>query len=69
MIIDDTGSRKSGHLTEGVGREYLGEVGKVDNGIVTVTSHLYDGVKGLPLDIKLYQKADSCAERKTRFPI
>ena len=30
-----------------------------DNGVVVVTTHLYDGVKSLPLDIALYQKADS----------
>lgn len=64
LLIDDTGHRKSGHLTEGVARQYLGEIGKVDNGIVTVTSHLYDGVKSLPLDIKLYQPADSLPEGK-----
>jgi len=30
-----------------------------DNGVVAVTSHLYDGIKSLPLDVELYQKADS----------
>ncbi len=42
-----------------MGRQYIGEIGKTDNGIVVVTTHLYDGVKSLPLDIALYQKADS----------
>lgn len=64
LIVDDSGHRKSGHLTEGVGRQYLGEMGKVDNGIVTVTSHLYDGVKSLPLDLGLYQHANSLPEVK-----
>ena len=58
LIIDDTGHRKSGNLTSGVRQQYIGEIGKTDNGIVAVTSHLYDAKKSLPLDIELYQKAD-----------
>jgi SRSO17 transposase len=34
LILDDSGHRKSGNFTEGVGRQYLGEIGKTDNGIV-----------------------------------
>jgi SRSO17 transposase len=64
LIIDDSGHRKSGNFTSGVGRQYIGEIGKTENGIVVVTSHLYDGVKSLPLDIELYQHADSLAEGK-----
>ena len=51
LIIDDSGHRKSGTLTAGAGRQYLGEIGKTDNGIVIVTTHLYDGVRSLPLDV------------------
>ncbi len=47
-----------------VGRQYIGQIGKTDNGVVVVTSHLYDGKKSLPLDIKLYKKADSLPEGK-----
>ena len=54
LIIDDSGHRKSGNFTAGVGRQYIGEIGKTDNGVVVVTTHLYDGVKSLPLDIALY---------------
>lgn len=64
LIIDDSGHRKSGNFTQGVGRQYIGEIGKTDNGIVVVTTHLYDGRKSLPLDIELYQHADSLAEGK-----
>ena len=42
---------RGGNFTDGVGRQYIGEIGKTDNGIVVVTSHLYDGVKSLPLDL------------------
>ncbi|MBC6475501.1 MAG: transposase, partial [Hormoscilla sp. GM102CHS1] len=48
LIVDDTDHRKSGILTEGVGGQYIGEVGKTDNGLVMVTTHLYDGVRSLP---------------------
>lgn len=62
LIIDDSGHRKSGNFTQGVGRQYIGEIGKTDNGIVVVTTHLYDGRKSLPLDIELYQHANSLPE-------
>src|SRR6266511_3436735 len=38
MVIDDTGDRKAGTKTANVARQYLGSVGKTDNGIVAVTS-------------------------------
>jgi hypothetical protein len=64
LIIDDSGHRKSGNFTDGVGRQYIGEIGKTDNGIVAVTTHLYDGRKSLPLDLELYQHASSLPEGK-----
>lgn len=39
LIVDDSGHRKSGNFTDGVGRQYIGEMGKTDNGIVVVTTH------------------------------
>ena len=38
LVIDDTGDRKDGTRTAYVARQYLGSVGKIDNGIVAVTS-------------------------------
>ncbi len=64
LIVDDSGHRKSGNFTSGVGRQYIGEIGKTDNGIVVVTTHLYDGKKSLPLDIELYQHASSLPQGK-----
>ena len=64
LIVDDSGHRKSGNFTAGVGRQYIGEIGKTDNGNVVVTTHLYDGKKSLPLDIELYQHSNSLAEGK-----
>jgi SRSO17 transposase len=64
LIIDDSGHRKSGKETAGIGRQYIGEIGKTDNGVVVVTTHLYDGVKSLPLDVELYQHDLSLPEGK-----
>jgi hypothetical protein len=64
LIVDDSGHRKSGNFTSGVGRQYIGEIGKTENGVVVVTTHLYDGKKSLPLDIELYQHANSLPEGK-----
>ncbi len=47
-----------------MGRQYIGEIGKTDNGIVVVTTHLYDGRKSLPLDLELYQHASSLPQGK-----
>ena len=38
----------SGNFTDGVGRQYIGEVGKTENGNVVVTTHIYDGVRSFP---------------------
>ncbi len=61
MIQDN---RKSGNFTAGVGRQYIGEIGKLDNGIVAVTTHLYDRQKNLPLDVEIYQPASSLPSGK-----
>jgi SRSO17 transposase len=38
LVINETGDLKDGHKTAHVGRHYLGKLGKVDNGVVSVTS-------------------------------
>lgn len=40
LIVDDSGPRKSGNFTEVVGRQYMGEIGKTENGVVAVTTDL-----------------------------
>jgi len=53
-VIDETSTVKKGDKTPGVQRQYLGTVGKIDNGIVTVhLSYEYEGFKAL-LDSNLY---------------
>ncbi len=39
VVIDETGDRKKGKKTDYVARQYLGSVGKVDNGIVSVNAY------------------------------
>ena len=39
LILDDSGHWKSGNFTPGVGRQYIGEMSKKDNGMATVTTH------------------------------
>lgn len=38
LVIDETGDRKDGTKTAFVGRQYLGSIGKIDNGVVSVSS-------------------------------
>ncbi len=59
LYAEETSARAVRNFTAGVGRQYIGEIGKTDNGNVIVTTHLYDGKKSLPLDIELYQHAQS----------
>lgn len=49
IVIDDSGDRKDGTATAHVGRQWLGRLGKTDNGIVTVTTVWTDGRVYYPL--------------------
>ena len=53
-VIDETSCQKWGDQTPGVQRQYLGCVGKVDNGIVTVHVGLAKGRFQALLDADLY---------------
>lgn len=54
LVIDDTGDRKDGIKTDHVARQYLGSVGKIDNGIVAVTSLWADERLYYPLHVRPY---------------
>jgi SRSO17 transposase len=54
LVIDETGDRKDGHKTAHVGRQYLGNVGKIDNGVVSVTSLWADAQVYYPLEVEPY---------------
>jgi hypothetical protein len=57
LILDDTGDRKSGTPTAHVGRQYLGAVGKIDNGIVVVSNLWADAQRYYPLPAVPYTPA------------
>ncbi len=55
LIIDETGDKKKGKKTDYVSRQYLGKLGKIDNGIVAVTAWgLIDGIT-FPLIFEVYK--------------
>src|SRR5579871_6446183 len=62
-VIDETSCRKWGDETPGVQRQYLGCVGKVDNGIVTVHVGLVKGNFQALLDADLYLPQSWDADR------
>src|SRR5215471_12922039 len=57
LVIDETGDRKDGHKTAHVGRQYLGNLGKIDNGVVSVTSLWADEQVYYPLEVEPYTPA------------
>ena len=55
LIIDETGERKKGETTDYVKRQYIGNLGKIENGIVAVTAYgVIDGIT-LPLTFEVYK--------------
>jgi SRSO17 transposase len=54
LVIDETGDRKAGTKTAHIGRQYLANVGKIDNGVVSVTSLWADEALYYPLAVVPY---------------
>ena len=53
LMIDETGDKKKGSTTDYVKRQYIGNLGKIDNGIVAVTAYgLFEGMT-FPLMFKV----------------
>lgn len=57
LAIDETGDRKAGRKTAHVGRQYLANLGKIDNGVVSVTSLWVDHQVYYPIDVEPYTPA------------
>ena len=57
LIIDETGDRKDGTKTAHVAHQYLGSVGRIANGIVSVTSLWADEAVYYPLHVVPYTPA------------
>jgi len=58
LVVDETGDRKEGNKTDHVARQYLGSVGKVDNGIVAVSTLWADERLYYPLHVQPYTPAE-----------
>src|SRR4051794_1004970 len=54
LVIDEHGDRKWGTKTAHVGRQYLANLGKTDNGVVSVTSLWADEAVYYPLHYEPY---------------
>ena len=62
LVIDETGDRKKGKKTDYVARQYLGSVGKVDNGIVSVNAYgVYSNIT-FPLIVKIFKPKGTLKE-------
>jgi len=64
-VIDDTGDRKDGTATAHVARQYLGSVGKIDNGIVVVTTVWVDERVYYPRPLQPYTPASRLPRGKS----
>ena len=70
VVIDETGDRKKGKKTDYVSRQYLGSVGKIDNGIVSVNAYgIYEHLT-FPLIFKVFRPRETLkAEDKYKTKI
>jgi hypothetical protein len=57
LVLDDSGDRKAGRHTAHVARQWLGSLGKTDNGIVCVSSLWADERVYWPIDVVPYTPA------------
>jgi SRSO17 transposase len=64
LVLDDTGDRKAGRHTAHVARQWLGSLGKTDNGIVAVTSLWADERVYWPVDVVPYTPASRLPKGK-----
>jgi SRSO17 transposase len=62
VIIDETGDRRKGKKTDYVARQYLGSVGKVDRGIVSVNAYgIYKNIT-FPLNFRVFKPKGTLKE-------
>ncbi len=62
VIIDETGDRKKGNKTDYVARQYLGSIGKIDRGIVSVNAYgIYQNIT-FPLMFKVFKPKGTLKE-------
>jgi len=64
LVIDETGDRKDGHQTAHVSRQYLANLGKIDNGVVSVSSLWADEGVYYPVEVEPYTPESYFAKGK-----
>lgn len=70
LLIDESGFQKKGRMSVGVARQWIGRLGKQDNGQVGVFTALSDGVGSALIDGRLYlpeewtEDAERCDKAK-----
>lgn len=65
LVIDETGDRKDGKKTDHVSHQYLGSIGRIANGIVSVSSIWADEKTYHPLHIEPYTPSKRLARGKS----
>ena len=72
LLIDEVGFRKKGTMSVGVGSQYLGCLGKTDNGQVFVAAGLSKGKLFTPIDMRLFMpkkwESDTVRREKCHVP-
>src|SRR5918997_797909 len=64
LVIDEHGDRKWGTKTAHIGKQYLANLGKVDTGVVSVSSLWADEAVYYPLELEPYTPAPWFAQGK-----
>ena len=62
LAIDKTGDHKKGKTTDYVDRQYIGDLGKIDNGIVSVNAYGHVGQLTFPLLFKVFKPKQQLKE-------
>lgn len=62
VIIDETGDKKKGNKTDYVKRQYIGNLGKIEQGIVSVNAYGYCEGMTFPLKFKIFKPKERLKE-------
>jgi len=65
LVIDETGDKKKGNTTDYVSRQYIGNLGKLENGIVSVNAYGVLGNIVFPLIFKVFKPQATLREEDT----
>lgn len=66
LLVDESGFEKQGRMSVGTARQWLGRLGKVDNGQVAVFGALAGDQYAVPIDVRLYLPKEEWTENPKR---